>query len=79
MVRFDGRRGGGRGDRGDRGDRNGDAGAEVDDVLFIEPVGTLRLRFFALRGRLGGDGDLGEGSVKISSGIVLEEFASQSL
>lgn len=52
MVRFDGRR------LGRRGDRKGEAGAEVEAELFLGgPVGTLRLKFFAFRGRLGGDGD----------------------
>jgi len=41
---------------GNRGDRKGDTGAEVDETL--EGAGTVKLRFFAFRGRLGGEGDL---------------------
>ena len=51
IVRLDGRR------EGSRGDRKGDAGAEPGKELAFVPAGTLKLRFFALRGRLGGDGD----------------------
>ncbi len=51
IVRFDGRL------LGSRGDRNGEAGAEADAELFWDPAGTLRLRFLAFRGRLGGDND----------------------
>jgi len=52
IVRFDGRR------LGSRGERKGEGGAEVDDKVFLRgPASTLRLRFFAFRGRFGGDGD----------------------
>jgi hypothetical protein len=55
MVRLEGLR------VGSLGDRNGDTGAEVEEVLLflvVSPNGTLRLRFLALRARLGGDDDL---------------------
>jgi hypothetical protein len=51
IVRFEGRR------VGNRGDRNGDAGADIGREVAFEPAGTLRLRFLAFRGRLGGEGD----------------------
>ena len=51
IVRFEGRR------PGSRGERKGETGAEVAAALALGPVGTLRLRFLAFRGRLGGDGE----------------------
>ena len=52
MVRLEGLR------DGNRGDRKGEAGAEVGKFgVFFVPGGTLRLKFLALRGRFGGDGD----------------------
>jgi len=51
IVRFEGLR------VGKRGDRNGDDGAEIGNVVLFAPIETLRLRFFAFRGRLGGEGD----------------------
>jgi hypothetical protein len=51
MVRLDGRRLG----RGER--KAGETGAEDAAALAFGPVGTLRMRFLAFRGRLGGDGE----------------------
>lgn len=52
MVRLEGLR------EGSRGDRNGEAGADVGSAgFFVVPGGTLRLKFLALRGRFGGEGD----------------------
>jgi hypothetical protein len=42
---------------GRRGERKGETGAELAAALALGPVGTLRLRFLAFRGRLGGDGE----------------------
>lgn len=68
MVRLDGRR------EGSRGDRNGEAGADPGKKLAFVLAGTLRLRFLALRGRLGGEGDRRDAppSLYTSSGIVGE-------
>ena len=53
MVRFEGRR------VGNRGDRKGDAGADIgsDVVGTLDPGATLRIKFLAFRGRLGGEGE----------------------
>lgn len=72
MVRLGGRL------LGNLGDRNGEAGAEVDERLLIEPGGTFRLKFFAFRGRLGGDGDRRKASLYISSGMATGDRGSHS-
>jgi|SRR5579859_6613018 len=67
IVRLDGRR------EGSRGDRNGEAGADPGKELAFVPTGTLRLRFLAFRGRLGGERDRRDPpSMYTSSGIVGE-------
>jgi hypothetical protein len=73
MVRFEGRL------LGNRGERKGEAGADVDPGVFLGTAGTLRLRFLAFRGRLGGDGDRCELSGNTSSGIVVGDNDCQSL
>lgn len=73
MVRLDGRR------EGSRGDRKGDAGADPGKEIAFAPGGTLRLRFLALRGRLGGEGDRRDASsLYTSSGIVVGETGVHS-
>jgi hypothetical protein len=64
---------------GNRGDRKGDAGAEVDGRYVLGAAGTLRLRFFAFRGRFGGEGERWEVSPNISSGIVVGDIGCQSV
>ena len=73
MVRLDGRR------EGSRGDRKGDEGAEPGRELAFVPAGTLRLRFLALRGRLGGEGDRREASSLYTSSGMVGETGFQSV
>jgi len=72
MVRFDGRR------VGSRGDRKGEAGADIGSETPVDPGGTLRLRFFAFRGRLGGEGERC-GLLKASSGVVVGDTGVHSM